>query len=262
MGHLSGSSSRTPVTRFDCAFPELGIEPRLGGAVQETRTESADSTRLSAWLSPTSRVHLVGFRDFGDEEGVAARICAETSSLLSVEARTVELFTVMRYSILEAGTRQFDILVPPGFSVMSADGAGAFRYALETTAGGTVLHGETAFPIRDRYEVSLRLEKAIGEGTLEVSPPHAIGAERELGWMGLEAIGTIKVEEVSTESVVDIGVAQLPAELVQNAVSPNCPSRRWNGRWGRLVLVGCTGASALFVLAVGGRLVSLVGNPL
>ncbi|GDX80826.1 hypothetical protein LBMAG42_26370 [Deltaproteobacteria bacterium] len=210
---------RTPVTQFDCHFPEVGIEPRLRGAVREDRTEANGVTELHAWLSPTSRIHLVGFRDLGGD-AKDARVYAETLSLLSVEERTVELFTVMRYSILEAGTRRFDIAVPAGFEVVSADGAGAFRYTLETTDTGSILHGETAFAIRDAYEVSLRLERSLGDGVLNVAPPHAIGAERETGWLGLETIGTLQVEDKGGEAVVDISVAQLPAELVQNAVSP------------------------------------------
>lgn len=211
---------RTPVTRFDCRFAGIGIEPRLTGAVREERTENAGSTTLQAWLAPTSRIHLVGYHANGDGESRDARVYAETLSLLSIEERTVELFTVMRYSILEAGIRNFDIQVPAGFDVVSADGAGAFRYTLEAAPQGTIIHGETAFAIRDAYEVSLRLERSSGDGKLAVSPPHAIGAERETGWIGLETIGTMQVEDTGGISVVDVSVAQLPAELVQNAVSP------------------------------------------
>jgi hypothetical protein len=213
--------ARTPVTRFDCTFPDAGLEPKLQSAVRADVTAEAGGTRLSAWLEPTSRIHLVGFKDLGAEDGRAAKVYVEALSLLSVEESSADLFAVLRYAILDAGTRQFDILVPPGLTVVSADGAGAFRYTLEPTADGTVIHGETAFPIRDAYEVSLRLSRPVESGVpLDVQLPRALGVEREHGWLGVEVLGAIQLEEVDRTEALAVDVGQLPAELVGNAVSP------------------------------------------
>ena len=43
---------------------------------------------------------------------------------------------MIRYGILYAGNRRFDILVPPGMEVVGADGEGAFEYSLEPTPTG------------------------------------------------------------------------------------------------------------------------------
>ncbi len=216
--------ARTPVTRFDCTFPTEGLEPRLSRAVRAEVTSGGGATRLSAWLEPTSRIRLVGFKDLGDDDGRAARVYAESLNLLSVDERTADLFTVIRYNILQAGSRQFDVLVPPGLTVVSAEGEGAFRYTLdEPTAEGTVLHGETAFPIRDRYEISLRLSRAFAEGTgdaFTVEPPRPLHVERAYGWLGVEVIGNLKLEEVERTEAIAVDAAQLPVEMVQSAVSP------------------------------------------
>lgn len=229
--------ARTPVTRFDCAFPGAGLEPRLENTVRADVTADAGGTRLSAWLEPTSRIHLVGFKDLGAEDGRAAKVYVETLSLLSIEESTADLFTVLKYAILEAGTQRFDILVPAGLSVVSADGAGAFRYTLEDTPAGTVLHGETAFPIRDAYEVSLRLSRPVVSGApLDVIPPRAIGVEREHGWIGVEVIGTIQLAEVERAGALSVDVSQLPAELVGNAVSPVLQGWRYHTEGARVQL--------------------------
>lgn len=216
--------ARTPVTRFDCTFPTEGLEPKLSRAVRAEVSSGAGATRLAAWLEPTSRIRLVGFKDLGDDEGRAARVYAESLTLLSVDERTADLFTVVRYNILQAGSRQFDVLVPPGLTVVSAEGEGAFRYTLdEPTAEGVVLRGETAFPIRDRYEISLRLSRAFAEGTgdaFTVAAPRPLNVERAYGWLGVEVIGNLKLEEVERIEALAVDAAQLPAEMVQSAVSP------------------------------------------
>lgn len=210
---------RTPVTRFDCTFPGAGIEPRIEGAVRSMSATTEAATLLSAWLEPTSRIHVVGLSDLGGEEA-AAKLYVETLSLVSVEEHAADVFTVLRYAILGGGARQFDVLVPPGLSVVEADGAGGFRYTTEITPSGTVLHGETAFPIRDSYEVSLRLSRTLAGGVVDFAPPRAVGVEREHGWIGLEVVGTVQVEPAGATEAVAIDVGQLPPELLGNAVTP------------------------------------------
>lgn len=228
--------ARTPVTRFDCAFSDAGLEPKLDRTVRASTTVSGGATRLEAWLEPTSRIHLVGFKAMGEDEERAAKVYVETLSLLSIEESSAELFTVLRYNILQAGTRKFDILVPSGFLVVSADGDGAFRYTPEQTPDGTVLHGETAFPIRDAYEVSLRVSRSIEGGVLDVQPPRALNVEREHGWLGMEVLGTVQIEEKSRENALAIDVAQLPQELVGNAVSPVLQGWRYHANGARVLL--------------------------
>lgn len=218
-------AARTPVTQFQCDFPAAGLEPRLRGAVQADVTPSGGGTRLSALLAPTSRVHLVGFKDMGQDDGRQARVYAESMSLLSLDEGSQELFTVIRYNILYAGQRQFDVALPRGTSLVSADGEGAFRYTVQPGPDGEVLRGETAYPISGAYELSLRLRRQVEEGQAAGEPfvlglPRSLGVEREYGWLAAEVTGTLKVEEVAHEGALAVDARQLPWEMVQSAVSP------------------------------------------
>ena len=212
--------ARTPVTQFLCDFAAEGLEPRLRGAVQASVEDGGGSTRLDAVLAPTSRIHLVGFKDLGEEGDREARVYAETLGLLSIEDETHELFAVVRYNILYAGQRQFDLEIPDGWSVIAADGEGAFRYALEDD--GALLRGETAFPIRSGYEISLRLRRDAADSgdAFAVTLPQAVGAERQYGWLGVEVPGTLQLEELGRDQAAAVDVRQLPYEVVQSAVSP------------------------------------------
>jgi membrane protein implicated in regulation of membrane protease activity len=214
---------RTPVTSFSCRFPVAGLEPRVDDTVRSEVTSDADSTTLTATLRPTTRIHLVGFRDLGDSAGTQARVYAESLNLLSVDDGALELFSEIKYTILYAGTKRFDVLVPPGLTVVSADGRGAFRYELEERDDGTLVRGETAYPIRDDYAVSLRLRRETKKGgeRFRVPLPKNLGVERDAGWVAVEVPGKMRLEEASRgEGLSAIDTRQLPPELVRSSVSP------------------------------------------
>ena len=230
--------ARTPATTFSCSFPSADLEPRLRAAVQSSVARAGDRTTLSATLEPTSRVHLVGFRDLGASGAREARLYAEGLHLVSLSAGTLELFSVARYNILYAGNRSFDLMIPEGFDVVSAEGEGAFRYTLEDRDGATLLKGETAYPIRNSYEISLRLKRDIPEdgSPFTVSLPRTVGAEREYGWVGAEVTGTLKLDEVERAEALAVDVRQLPLEMVQSAVSPVLRAWRYHASDARIVL--------------------------
>ncbi|MFT7580975.1 MAG: hypothetical protein ACI9MR_002649 [Myxococcota bacterium] len=214
---------RTPVTEFAVRFPGADLEPRIDDAVQ-SEVKSADGvTTLNATLRPTTRIHVVGFRDLGTDSDARARVYAETRSLLSIDDGVVEVFSEAQYTILYAGTKRFDILVPKGVTVVSADGKGAFRYELETREDGTLIRGETAFPIRNSYAVSLRLRTETGKSGAEfaVPLPRLLGVERDVGWLAVEVPGKLMLEESKRpERFVAVDVRGLPSDLVRSAVSP------------------------------------------
>ena len=222
--------ARTPVTRFSCFFPVAGLEPRINAAVRSESKPHQGGTLVTATLRPTARIHLLGLKDLGEQEGQKAKVYAESLNLLSVDEGALELFAVFRYTILYAGTKQFDILLPKGMEVVSADGMGAFRFSKQAVDGGTLLKGETAFPIRNKYEISLRLRRELTKkGEAFAAPlPRCQGVERESGWLAVEVPGKLQLAEKKRAQVSEVDVRQLPAEMVSSAVSPILKAYRYH----------------------------------
>jgi hypothetical protein len=214
--------ARTPVTNFRCRFPVAGLEPRLDSAIQSTVRSEGQKTIYEATLRPTTRIHLVGYKELAEAGGQTAKVYAESLNLLSADEGALDLFSVIRYTILYAGTKEFTIQIPPGMTVLSADGEGAFRYTVEKTDTGNLLRGETAFPIRNSYEISMRLRRQMKKGgELFAAPlPRCQNVEREHGWLAVEVPGKLKLEEEKAQDVLSVDVRQLPAEMVSSAVSP------------------------------------------
>ena len=215
-------AARTPVTRFSATFPVAGLQPRLRGAVSSELSSTASSTSLSAVLTSTSRVHLVGYRDLGGEDSRAARVYAESLNLLSLGDHNLELFSVFRYNILYAGAREFNVFIPSGWTLVSADAEGAFRHTLEPVEGGQLLRGETAFPIRNSFELSLRLQRDMPESgkPFDVELPRGQGLERQYGWLAVEVNGNRLLESADHGSALPVDGRQLPWMIVESAVSP------------------------------------------
>lgn len=229
---------KTPTTSFVCRFSRSGLEPRLFSAVRSEVSAEGGGTLLRATLRPSARLTLVGFRDIDEESERPARIYAESLNLLSVDTEGLDLFSVIRYSILYAGTRTFTIRLPPDSKLVSAEGQGAFRYTVEPDPGGDLLRGETAFPIRDRYEISLRLRREITEDVadFEAFRPSPLEVERDSGFIGVEVTGKVKLEETSVDRATSLDMRQLPPEMLDSAVSPILRAYRYYGDDARIEL--------------------------
>ena len=210
----------TPSTRVVLGLPQADLRPEVSDAVRLDVATEGGRTVLTADLSPTARLHVVGLRDLASEEGREAALYAQTSHLVSVEDHRVEVFAVVRYAILYASTRRFEVFVPEGLTVVEADGEGGLSYELEPMAGGTLLRGHTRHPIRNRYELSLRLQRNLPEGDLDLPLPKAHGVEREHGWIGLEVPGRVRLTERDGGAAQRLPIQQLPAEVRDASVSP------------------------------------------
>jgi hypothetical protein len=232
------TSVRTPSTSFNCVFPVAGLEPRLTAAVQSDYVKMTGATGYNATLRPTTRIHLIGFKEFSGDTKQDAKVYAESMNLLSVDEDALEMFSVFYYTILYSGTQKFIITIPNGFKIVSADGRGAFRYSLEPSAEGTRLIGETEYPIHNKYEISLRLRKEINKKgeTFSAPIPRCIDVERESGWLGIEVPGKMQLEEKSTQSVLQVDMRQLPSELLQSTVSPVLKAYRYHAADAQVML--------------------------
>lgn len=220
---------QTPSTRLVLTLPQPDLRPEVRDAVRTDVRSVGDQTVLTADLQPTTRLHVLGLRDLQSDDARPAELYAESSHLVSIDDHRVDVFSVVRFSILYAGTRRFDLFVPDGLTVVEADGEGAFRYDLEPVDGGTLLRGETRHPIRNRYEVSLRVQQALPEGDATLRLPEARGVEREHGWVGLEVPGRVQVTERRGVDLHALQIQQLPAEVRESSLSPILDAWRLDG---------------------------------
>jgi hypothetical protein len=216
------SIARTPVTQLQITFPRAGLEPRVDHAARVTVTPGANQTQLDATLTPGTQVHLVGLLDLAAGEARPAKVYAENLDLLAVGDTTLDLFRVVRYTLLYGTRQRFELQLPAEYTVVTAEGEGAFRYHVETREGTRWLVGETASPIRDRYELSVHLRRPVpaANAELAVALPRCANVEREAGWLAVEVPGRRRLTDRTQAGLTLVDVRQLPPELLRSAVSP------------------------------------------
>ncbi|MEQ1571531.1 MAG: hypothetical protein ABMA64_38240 [Myxococcota bacterium] len=211
----------TPITTVSLGFPRPDVAPQLEHAVTVARSVEGGATRVVANLERTDRVTVRGLRELEPTSSLPPKLYAETTHLLAVDERELELFTVVRYDILYAPAHRFEVFVPEGLRVVSADGEGAFTYQVVPDQGGVRVVGETASPMRAKYELSLELARELPEGATRFVLPSARGVERESGWVGVEAPGRVQLEPITvTTGLAQVPVVELPDELRTASVSP------------------------------------------
>jgi hypothetical protein len=230
----------SPVTEVNCFFPAADLQPQVTGAQTFEITPVDGGISLHATLRPTSEIHVVGFHDASDDDDGAsvkrqAKLYSETESLVSLTDDGVDVFAVVKLTILYASAQRFRVQLPAGYDVVSANGEGAFQYTVTkavTEGVGAVLVGETAFPIKQRYEISLRLKRplAASEKSLALPVLKLLDVERDTGFVAVEIPGKLSVAGASGAGLLPIDVRELPPSLVESSVSPIVKAFRYAGQ--------------------------------
>ena len=231
----------SPVTDLSCTFADRDLSPRVDGAVSNVVRQTPSGGELTAIIGPTTSIHLVGFRELAQAPTAAAKLYADTQSLMSLADESVELFTVVNLTILYAPQKRFRIALPAGYELVSADGEGAFQYTVETVDGTRVITGETSYGIRQSYEISLRLKRplAAGESSVPLAIPRMLDVERDSGFVAIEVPGKLAITAVTPEGAArftPLDVRELPATLIESSVTPIVRAFQYNDAGSRAAI--------------------------
>ena len=210
---------RTPITRVELDLPQPDLRPEVTGALRHEISHGGGRTRLTADLVETNRLKVVGLRDLGGVQDREPQLFAEGMHLVSVEDDALEVFSVLHYNILYAGATRFDVFVPEPLVLVSADGLGTFRTELVDVEGGKLVKGSTEVPIRNAFEVSLRLRRPLAE-TIEVGLPTPMNVARAHTWVGVEVAGRVRLQQPLGRQLTEVDPRQLPLEIREASVSP------------------------------------------
>ncbi len=212
----------SPMTSLSCRFPQEGIKPKIENARRSKIETKEGITQLEATLGSGLEIKLSSARALKESETREAKLYAEDFALLSVAEESLELFVVLRYTILYAKQRRFKLRIPAPWTLTSAEGEDSFRYRLETQGEEQLLLGESSYPVEGQYEISLRLRRDLKAEAKEfgLRLPQALEVERQSGWLAMEVPGKLRLKERHRAQILALDLRQLPPEMLESAVNP------------------------------------------
>ena len=215
-------------TEVEIAVP---AEENLGFTIGNARRVQTRNERgrrvVKATLPPQGALNVQWqrkSRDEANEDGTEAaeqapRIYSEVYTLASVGDGLLRAQANIQQTILFAGVDTFDVKVPEGMTVLDVKGAGLRDWSLSETG---VLTAELNYAAEGTYNLSVELERVIGEDSLEVGAPlvQPLGVERTKGWVGVEARGNIEIGAGEVKGATSVDVRTLPGQILGRTSQP------------------------------------------
>jgi len=203
---------------LDLTVPNKEVEIRVTGAQSKLAKVVEKGTRVVAALPANSAVNVSWERAIPEAAKAPAKCYSETRTLVSVADGLMLGYAQISFSILHAPTRQLEMNVPSGVSVLDVSGRQIRDW--RSTEGKLVVQLDRevigAFQIEVKYEMSQNM--ASGKATLPVIT--GVGVEREKGHIAVVALSNIEIQNDETTGAHPMDVKDLPPEIVGMTSQP------------------------------------------
>lgn len=186
---------RAGLVRASLELPEDAGDVRLepAGFVLATARERG-RTRVEAEL-PAGQAVRVSWTSQTRPAERPARFLADVKSLLTVDDADLRLTSLIEVRVLQGAPERFSLALPEGFEVTRVTGA----------AQREVRPGLLEIPVepgvaRHAFLVAMQREMASG-ARVEARLPSLVGAQREVGEVLVESVGTVEVSVAEAEGL-------------------------------------------------------------
>ncbi|MBU1366824.1 MAG: hypothetical protein KJ711_03330, partial [Candidatus Omnitrophica bacterium] len=150
------------------------------------------------------------------------KIYADATTLVSIGDGVAKYYTDINYSILQSEVSNLKISLPEDVGILNVEGRELRDWKAETKDGRQILDIYLNYGVKGRYSLNLTYEKNIGSGsvTAGLSEINILGAEREKGFVGVEALTNIELafNKLTGASIID--VKELPQNIWVRARNP------------------------------------------
>lgn len=162
--------------------PEVDVELLAGTPSAEGRP----SAEVSGVIGSDRQV-AVRWQARMTEVTRAPRVAVETAVAIEVTPAVVRHVTQLRYDVLQAPLASTRIGLAPGHALTRVEGDSLREWRLVSEGEGRVVEIDFLRPVEGETRVRLTTEQPLPElpGSLVLSPPHPLGAQRESGAMGV-----------------------------------------------------------------------------
>lgn len=202
----SGATTMTLAVPTDVDLDFTVANSRL----EQDRVEGSDRV-VEATLPATGSLAVSWQREIDkDDADEPARMYSEVHTLVAIGDGLVKATATVNQTILFAGVDELQVKVPADYTVLDVRGNGLRDWSLE----GGVLTAELNYEAEGAYQLVLDLERPL-DGTDVAAPVvQPIGVERSKGWLGVQALGALEIQEENVQGAAPVDVRTLPATIL------------------------------------------------
>lgn len=203
---------------LDVTVPGKDVDVRVIGAQSKLAKSADKGTRVVAALPANAVVNVAWDRALPETEKVPTRLYSEARTLISVADGLILGSAQVTFSILHTPTRQLELNVPAGVSILEVTGrqirdwrvnAGKLSLQLEKDAIGS-------FTVDVKYEMPHPADK--DNAVIPVITGN--GVEREKGHIAVVALSNIEIKNAEVSGAQLMDVKDLPPEIVGMTSQP------------------------------------------
>ncbi|MCK5215680.1 MAG: hypothetical protein KAR05_10045 [Candidatus Omnitrophica bacterium] len=225
-GSFSFDVMSAPISQYEFEMPEKEVQIFVEPAIRVEIKEEADKTTAWAIMPNTRKISTRWTQALPKEEISPAKLepklYAETATQASIGEGIIRCYANIKYSILQSEVSVFRLSLPKDVSLLDVDGKDLRDWKIKKEKDVQYLDVYLNFGIKGKFEIKLKYERNIGEGSVVANIPtvKALGVERENGFVGVGAKTNVELAVNKLERVTLIDVKQLPRDIWGSSGSP------------------------------------------
>jgi hypothetical protein len=225
---LPAPSAGTTVATLD--LPGDPADVRVEPGIVARRQAAGGRTLLDVTLEPGRRAQVSwSIREAaGPAKPVEARTLADVKSLLTIRDADLRLTAIVDITVVRGEPRTFEVGLPADFELTTVTGPSVDSHAVrDGVVTLTVLDSSSQ---RHQFLVTLERSRSDGSFKTEAILPTVPGAQREVGEVAIEAIGTVEVDASGGDGLRRMDVRETHAALRSLASRPLLAAFRYQRR--------------------------------
>ena len=206
----AGSATAT----FD--VPGEQSDLRVSPGLVLRRTSANGRTVIEAALDPGSPTQVWWSARETTQTNVPrdVRMLADVKTLITIGDADLRLLSLLDLTIVQGEPTQFEVLLPPGYELAGVTGVSLDR----TEQQGNRVALLVSAPSRRRHQFLLNLERPVsGSFKLETAFPTIPGAQREVGEVAIEGVGTLEISSADIPGLRRMDVREVDPAITSVA---------------------------------------------
>ena len=142
------------------------------------------------------------------------RMLADVKTLITIGDADLRLLSLLDLTIVQGEPAQIEVQIPPGYELAGVTGVSLDR----TEQQGNRVTLVVSAPSRRRHQFLLNLERAVsGSFKLETAFPTVQAAQREIGEVAIEGVGTLEIASADVPGLRRMDVREVDPALTSVA---------------------------------------------